>query len=316
VDGYVQTALGAFLSVALFLITYRQTVGARRERARAANTDLERMLTKRIVLERYLPEVGDLDRLIRAKAREQRVRHSDLARADELLDSVFARVLEDDLIAPDHRAEVLRALSLLISAAEDKPTDDDDLAESAPRARQQVFLLLAAAAATSFVGALVSVVPSGQDGSTFAAALGASFAVVGAALVFLRLRETQEDTRSQMSPQAEALRFEREVAEVLRKAGARDDIRSRPDRGVDFIADLDGRTLAVEVKASRHRLPGAVLRDMALRASRVAREAGADELLVVLRDDVPLPRASDDGYVRFVTKRDLAAYLATRRNGT
>ena len=313
----MQTALGALLSVALFLITYRQTVGARRERARAANSGLERMLTKRVVLERYLPEAEDLDRLIRAKAREQRVRHSDLARADELLDSVFARVLEDDLVAPDHRAEVLRALSILISAVEDKPTGGADLAENAPRGRQQVlFCRLPRLAATLFVGALVSVMPSGEDATTFVVVLGASFAGVGAALIFLRLRETQEDTRSQVSPQAEALRFEREVAEVLRRAGARHDIQSQPDRGVDFIAELDGRTLAVEVKALRRPLPGAVARDMAVRASRVAREAGADELLVVLPDGASLPRVSNDGYVRFVTKRELAAYLATRRNGT
>jgi hypothetical protein len=53
------TVLGAAVSVGLFLIGYRQTVGARRERAKAASVELERTLLKRVLLEGYDPSIRD-----------------------------------------------------------------------------------------------------------------------------------------------------------------------------------------------------------------------------------------------------------------
>ena len=72
------TIIGIAVSVSLFLLGYRQTIGARRERIRAANAELERILVRRIVLEKYTPTQMDLSRLIDGKAGDYRVRRADL----------------------------------------------------------------------------------------------------------------------------------------------------------------------------------------------------------------------------------------------
>ncbi len=45
------SVLGIVVSVGLFLIGYRQTVGARKERVTNANQEVEKILVRRIVLE-------------------------------------------------------------------------------------------------------------------------------------------------------------------------------------------------------------------------------------------------------------------------
>lgn len=59
---YLLPLLGVAVSVVLSIWGYHQIVGARRERIRAANNELERILIRRIVLESYQPTVDDLSR--------------------------------------------------------------------------------------------------------------------------------------------------------------------------------------------------------------------------------------------------------------
>lgn len=57
-DGYIQTAIGVLVSVVFFVIGYRQTIGARKERAAAANRAVYKALLRRLVLESYSPKLG------------------------------------------------------------------------------------------------------------------------------------------------------------------------------------------------------------------------------------------------------------------
>ena len=77
-ENYIFGTLGILVSVTLFLIGYCQTIGAKKERNRSANIDIEKILVRRIILETYEPSLDDLSRLIEGKARDFRVRSREL----------------------------------------------------------------------------------------------------------------------------------------------------------------------------------------------------------------------------------------------
>jgi hypothetical protein len=155
--------LGILISVGLFLIGYRQTIGAKKERVNSANGEVEKILVRRIVLEGYAPHVADVARLLAGKARDFRVRASDLLSEEQLLTNIFTRILETDLLPQDKRDEILKRLNPIIIEAEGEPLAEQTLA-TIPPARHRLMTRTAAIAAmglvTSVVGALIAALPT------------------------------------------------------------------------------------------------------------------------------------------------------------
>ncbi len=69
-NGYMQLAIGVLVSIFLFIISYRKTVGARKERVRSTNRSIYRALLRRMVLEGYKPTLTNINNLIDGKAIE------------------------------------------------------------------------------------------------------------------------------------------------------------------------------------------------------------------------------------------------------
>ena len=72
-DVYLSNGLGIFVSIILFLFTYRQTIGVKRERAKNANQDIHESFMRRMVFEEYSPKFKDLSKVVEGKAREFQV---------------------------------------------------------------------------------------------------------------------------------------------------------------------------------------------------------------------------------------------------
>lgn len=87
------SVVGIVVSVGLFLIAYRQTVGAKRERTVSTNQEVEKVLVRRVVLESYIPDVNAITWLLEGKARDFRVRPSDLLAEEQVLNSIFTRIV-------------------------------------------------------------------------------------------------------------------------------------------------------------------------------------------------------------------------------
>jgi len=130
--------LGIFVSIILSMWGYRQIVGARRERIRAANSELEKVLIRRIVLESYQPIVDDLSRLIGGKAREHRIKRGDLLSETQLLETVFTKITESDFMTQDRRNEVLERLSSVFNKVE-KVTEEETRIMELPRAERTIY---------------------------------------------------------------------------------------------------------------------------------------------------------------------------------
>src|SRR5262245_10846194 len=118
IDQTLLGLMGIAVSVILFVIGYRQTIGAKNERIASANKEIERILIRRIVLESYLPTREDVSRLLAGKARDFRVGEDDLSSVSELYTAIFTRIFESDLIPSAQRDEILMRISPAISEAE------------------------------------------------------------------------------------------------------------------------------------------------------------------------------------------------------
>ena len=107
---FLQSGLGIAVSVILFIITYRHTIGAKKERVKTANEKITETVLRRLILEKYSPKKKDLKRIIEGKSRDFKVKPRDLLTEEQILISVYTKIFENDLITQEQREENLERL--------------------------------------------------------------------------------------------------------------------------------------------------------------------------------------------------------------
>lgn len=318
-------AAGILVSILLFLVGYRQTVGAKRERIRAANADVEKILVRRVVLEGYTPSRSDVARLLQGKARDFRVSDDELLSEAQVLNSVYTRVVESDLIPTDQREDILKRIVPALTDAETGPVNEGTTrSASLPRILSTSTALLGAlAAAASLVGGIVTVLPDLGSQPTKVreiifpalATVVASLAILSVMIAVYRLRASQEAVETKAGEVNRYLGFEAEVYRLLRRLGAKVS-RGSPAEGIDFILDLPDKRVLVEVKAWRQAMPPRLLAELAERLRASLQRSEAAEAIIVtpepVREPVPLPPGSP---IRFLTINELRNYVAHSGKG-
>jgi hypothetical protein len=116
----MSTLILIIVTVSLLFIyfAWRQTIGAKMVRVRLANEDLETILMKRVVLEGYQPSAEGLSRIISGKAREFNLRRGDLMDESQILDVIFTKIIESDLITQELRSDLIKRLSPMLDIIE------------------------------------------------------------------------------------------------------------------------------------------------------------------------------------------------------
>jgi len=314
--------IGILVSVGLFLVGYRQTVGAKKERVATANQEVEKILVRRVVLEGYTPDLDGVGRLIEGKARDFRVRASDLWSEEQVLNSIFTRVVESDFVSQEKREEILRRLVPAMAQAEEEPVAEQKAMIAAhPRTAlmSRTIALGLMGAITSLIGSFVAAFPSLVNfDTTFPKlfpivlfTLAASGALIGALILFYRLKESQQELPSKGEAVATGVMFEREVANVLGRVGLRYDmVGGARDVGYDFRVDHRGRKILLELKAWSRPIPMRVIAEVAERLRGAVAREGAAEAIIVTPTNLGLPKEAVGEGVRMMTLRDLRNYLA------
>ncbi|MBI3931418.1 MAG: hypothetical protein HY325_05290 [Chloroflexi bacterium] len=310
--------LGIFVSIVLSMWGYRQTVGARRERIRAANSELEKVLIRRIVLESYLPTVDDLSRLIGGKAREHRIKRGDLLSEPQLLDTVFTKITESDFMSQDRRNEVLERLSPVYTKVE-KATEEETRMMELPRADKLIYarnrLSFTIGLFASLSGAIiVAIVAMSLEAGAFPimaiiTAFTGSLALITMIFIIYRIRESGEEPSARSAMQS-AMDFEQEVINTLKKLRIPVFIAERTS-GFDFIITLGERRVLIEVKAHTRRPPLPYISSSIGRLNSAIRAKSADEGIIVTKESYEFP---DDllknTKIRIMTLRELRNYMA------
>ena len=110
-DAYFTTGFGILVSIFLFLLTYMQTIGAKRIRAKFANQDIHRSFMRRMIFEEYAPKFKDLTKIVEGKAREFRVSINDLLSEEQILNALFTDIFDSDQISPSQRVVIENRLN-------------------------------------------------------------------------------------------------------------------------------------------------------------------------------------------------------------
>ena len=320
---YLLPLLGIAVSGALSIWGYRQIVGARRERIRAANNELERMLIRRIVLESYQPTVDDLSRWISGTAHEHRIKRQELLSETQLLENVFTKITQSDFLTLDRRQEALESLSPVFSKVEKAIEEEAPIIELARAdnvgvdkfiyGRNRLPFLIGFVA--SVLGTItVFIVTTFYEGGTSSikfiiSAFVGSLAIVTVIFLIYRTRESGEESSARDAIQA-ARDFEQEVINTLTRLRIPIFIAERTS-GVDFIVTLGERKILIEAKAHTRRPPLPYIRRSIEKLNNAIREKDADEGIIVTKESYEIPEdLLKNTRIRIMTLRELRNYMA------
>ena len=324
---YVLGVLGVAVSIGLFLLGYRQTIGAKKERIRSANDKIEKILVRRIVLEDYAPRVEDIGRLIDGKARDFRVRPTDLLSEGQLLNNIFTRVVETDFIPREQREKVLERLSPVIGEAEEQPVFEEVLEMLPSQAASRRIATIAMGmmgVLASLVGALLVTLPEIRGVEVKFAQLlpmvlgpaTASLTIIVFLIVLYRIRERQQEEPSKASALSDFVDFERDVVKALKQAGLGARVAGPQDLGYDLIIEPEGRKILVEVKAWKRPMPTRIVSTVVDRLREAMYREDASEAILVTRTNVRVPETfQEDDRIKVMTLRDLRKYLVHAPGG-
>lgn len=294
-EQYLQTAIGIFVSVFLFILGYRQTIGARKERVKACNEKLIETILRRIILEKYSPKKDDVKRLIEGKARDYKVKQKDLLNEDQILNTIYTRIFENDLISQEQRGENIERLSALFVVDKKQINQDLDISFLNNKDRTREFIntitILLAFVSTT-VGVLVvsfdSVFSVDKifDSNILITVLGSTAAII-TVYTFFRVKdyqESSEDIDLPKNPYRDYVKFESEVVLQLKKLNIEIIIPNNKDDGYDLIAIINGEKVAIEIKYWRQRPPFGFIKQVLSRLKSSMDKERITRGLVVIND--------------------------------
>lgn len=282
---------GIAVSILLFLFSYRRTIGAKRERIKTANKEVIDGLLKRLVLEDLLPSHDEIRRFISGKATEHLLRASDLIGMDELLNSLFAQIMDNDLIAPEARRSLIEKLKPLLQEDDpDEVVSAISKMENGPRQRARTLaftLAFASAMLGSVFASFVSLTlkqttntaidPKMMILLTFGTFVGAMVAIIPI-LLLKRLKESQEDVRPSVETSYMSA-FEERIATLLKRL--RLEVHYSPRGPYDFRVSRGEKAALIELKSGLGHYPQSYIQNLAKRLDDACKQSGAQKAFIV-----------------------------------
>jgi hypothetical protein len=331
-DAYIQTALGILVSIVLFLVGYRQTIGAKKERVQNANSAVHRAILRRMVLENYTPRSRDIARIVEGKAREFKVAPEDLNSESQILTQLFTSVFDNDFIAPAQRTDIEKRLDEVLGELikEDEPISRAQRLPSEVRETRNIYVIVMGVA-TSMLGAVTALIYtltkerfSARTAELFdikllipiAGVFLASLASVAVISVLKRTRERSDEVASQRSLMQEGIALEREIANLLRKNKLRFQV--QPQMGnfrPDFLFEVGGRKIAIEGLAASGQPPLRFLGRIQDQLWASLKNNDLSEIVVVTKAPISTTEGmiGNEG-VRFLNIKELDTYLQAKKD--
>lgn len=260
--GTLSGTLGIILTIIFFIVGYRQTIGARKERAGAANREISEILLRRFTLDSdFSLQYVEIEKFVTGKALDNRVKRSDVLSMDEISPLLYSRVVSSDYVPSEKRKSVLEKLdkSFKLSTAEHASFESIAASSSANGRKIPVEVTLgllsaSMAIAVSIVAAFLATewtkelsLQSLQGPLFIATGVTAITAVV--LVLYVRFREKATATKPDITLSSYALRaqeLETRVIERLEAIG----VPFTQERDVDLIIRIKQKRVAVQLKLS------------------------------------------------------------------
>ncbi|PEX06573.1 hypothetical protein CN451_24845 [Priestia megaterium] len=324
-DGYIQTTIGVIVSIIIYLLGYRQTIGAKQERIQSSNKEIEKILIRRIVNDNYNLSLADIRRLLEGKARDFKVKVDDLYKEEQMLNSLYTRVIETDFITKEQREKILSIL-LPIYAEVDKEIETDgskvvDNHIDKKRIRLQSYILSLMALTASILGALISAMPLLKDNLlnaniskdnfymlliTIVISLLAIFYIA----VLKRYKDSQSEVTISSNSQVinDAINFEKEVSKVISKNYKV--LPSSLKDTYDYYIFVNNKKVLFEIKAWGKSPSAGLIGSALMKLSEAVIREGALEGILIIKEPVSTEgEISTKDNVKIMTINELKSYL-------
>lgn len=296
-ENYILTAIGILVSILLFLIGYRQTIGAKKERLAIANSDIEKILIRRIVNENYNFNLMDIFRLIEGKARDYNVQMIDLLSVDEILNCIYTRIIETDFITQKQREEIINKIIPMMDYLDSYKYREGQKTEpdKKPFLNSQLLIALILATLASAMGTLFATYLSydtfsNEFNSLFVSIATLSMSFISIIYIFIlkRSKESQkEELKSSSSlPMENSINFEKEVVKVLSTKYNNVNAINSSDNSYDFIVNDNGKKILVVVKLWTKPVPNEVIKLNIERLNKAVLNEGASEGIIVTNEQL------------------------------
>jgi hypothetical protein len=325
--GTLISVVGIAISLVLFLFEWRRTIGAQRVRISAINDELKRVLIGRVVLEKYKPTILDISRLIEGKATDNKVSSGDLLSERQILNIMFARIFENELIPVEQKEEILKRIENAFAVEERSVAIE---AITSPRLRN-VWLLDLKSRTQAYIGILASITGAVASGVLASAiyplvkqvaiwpselplklieTAGGSLLAILMASIFLAARNSLEQKYTKGGEASSYLQFENQVLRTIRKSRASLATKVTSADGLfDFLVDFKGKRIGIEAKNWIEPLPRGIVEEALKRMRTALERSKADEAILVTRGYLPPISLAEVGNLKIVTLQELETYL-------
>ena len=258
--------LGVLLTIVFFVIGYRQTIGARRERARAANQALLDTFFRRLALEeKFLLTRSDVAKVISGWAINARVRSSDIHSLQELEDLLSARALESDYIAEGQRQTIGSRISKMFRE-ENTPVffsqDDSDTHNIRPEVILAIGSGLASMVAAMFAILFVSDKADAAARTLMESVIAPVTILISlTVIVLLAYTRVRDISRPSTDEPTSTRSIEMDLERDFFMAVSRHNKSLKPsiNPNFDFTYEDSGEIVGVEIKRDVNRFPRSLL---------------------------------------------------------
>jgi hypothetical protein len=292
-DTYIQTGLGILVSIFLFLIGYKQTIGAKKERTKNANHAVHRAILRRMVTEEYSPKYKDINRVIEGKAREFQVFVNDLYSEEQILNNLYTQIFDSELISPAQRINIEEKLNLVFAEIEEETpkTSYPEFQQMAMEKGKGVNSVNLMVIFASLLGAIASLLFKFLESNSFQiewlisgiGVLIASLAVLSSISFYKRGKESEE-IPSKRNFQIASSEFENEVLKTLEKLNIKYSVEPNFE-GVrpDFLVESGEKKIVIEAKAWGDLIPLSQLRREADYLNKLSNIGGVSRVVLVTK---------------------------------
>lgn len=111
---------GIFITLAVFFISYRKTIGAKKERVKSANKEIVAILARTIANPQVNIDRKAVQSVIRSKAREYNVAIDDLNDMFMVLEDVMTKYIENEFISEDVKNTLVEKTKELLKEKEEE----------------------------------------------------------------------------------------------------------------------------------------------------------------------------------------------------
>jgi len=301
VSSLILGLIGIGFSIVTFIITYKQTIGARRERAKNVIHEVNKMLYRNLILEEFIPTLEEINRILSSKILEYRIKESDLPADIDFLNTLYTRLVEDELIETKIKNKLISKIDEKIKSELKKIFVEEPIEE---RKDSDTYFFFVSAILSMMIGMLAFLLPlydfkiPAFDMKDITMIISILFSMIVALLITQNILKQKDREVEESSPTKsrfkELLEFENKVYKKIKNSGFENikrDFRFEKDKQmfmIDFFAQKNKTNYYFEVKHFRTIAPTFILERLGKMATDIKERDKKAKLVLITKDKIIL----------------------------